>query len=102
MAGIKIRAKAEGDVTTVKALMQHPMDVERKDKKTGEVVPGYFIKEVKVDVNGKTVMVANWGQGVSKNPYLSFKIKGAKAGDTIKLSWTDSKGKSESVEDKVQ
>ena len=36
MASIKIRAKLSGDVTTVKALIKHPMDTGLvKDKKTG-------------------------------------------------------------------
>ncbi|MEN9761146.1 MAG: hypothetical protein RI906_972, partial [Pseudomonadota bacterium] len=28
----------------------------------------------------------------SKNPYLQFKVKGAKAGDKITVSWVDNKG----------
>jgi sulfur-oxidizing protein SoxZ len=42
-----------------------------------------------------------WGAAVSKNPYLSFKFVGAKAGDTIKLSWVDNKGESDSAETQV-
>ncbi|HIP68010.1 MAG TPA: thiosulfate oxidation carrier complex protein SoxZ, partial [Chromatiales bacterium] len=52
--------------------------------------------------NGKTVMTAYWSGGISKNPYLSFKFKGAKAGDTVKLSWADNMGKSDSAEVKVK
>jgi sulfur-oxidizing protein SoxZ len=43
-------------------------------------------------------MTANWSGGISKNPYLSFKIKGAAAGDKIKISWVDNKGESDSKE----
>ncbi len=43
-------------------------------------------------------MTANWGPAVSKNPYLAFGVKGAKAGDTLKLSWVDNKGNTESEE----
>jgi sulfur-oxidizing protein SoxZ len=38
------------------------------------------------------VLTAHWGPAISKNPYLQFKIKGAKAGDKIGISWTDTKG----------
>ncbi|RLA36769.1 MAG: thiosulfate oxidation carrier complex protein SoxZ, partial [Gammaproteobacteria bacterium] len=48
------------------------------------------------------VMTAQWGPAVSKNPYLAFKFKGAKPGDTVKLSWVDNKGKSDSIEAKVK
>jgi sulfur-oxidizing protein SoxZ len=102
MASIKVRAKAEGDVTTVKALISHPMDTGQvKDKKTGKVIPAHFIQEVNCEHNGKNVLTALWGPGVSKNPYLSFKMKGGKAGDTLTLSWVDNKGESDSIETKI-
>jgi sulfur-oxidizing protein SoxZ len=102
MASIKIRAKVDGDVTTVKALISHPMDTGLvKDKKTGKPIPAHFIQEVTCEHNGKNVLTALWGAAVSKNPYLSFKFKGAKAGDTLTLSWVDNKGESDSTETKI-
>ena len=102
MASIKIRAKLSGDVTTVKALIKHPMDTGLvKDKKTGEVIPAHFIQEVTCEHGGNKVMTAMWGAAISKNPYLSFKFAGAKAGDTVKLSWVDNKGESDSAETQV-
>ena len=102
MASIKIRAKMSGDVTTVKALIKHPMDTGLvKDKKTGKVIPAHFIQEVTCEHGGNKVITAMWGAAVSKNPYLSFKFAGAKAGDTMKLSWVDNKGESDSAETQV-
>jgi sulfur-oxidizing protein SoxZ len=46
-------------------------------------------------------MVASWGVAVSKNPYLSFKFKGAAAGDMIKVSWSDNTGETATAEAKV-
>jgi len=103
MASIKIRAKLSGDVTTVKALIKHPMETgRRKDKKTGKKIPAHFIQEVKCEHDGTVVMTALWGVSISKNPYISFKFKGAKAGDTLKLNWVDNKGQSDSVETKIR
>ena len=100
---IRIRAKMKGDTTEVKALMSHAMETGlRKDKKTGEKIPAHYIKEVMCDHNGKSVMVANWGVAISKNPYLSFKFKGGAKGDTIKVSWNDNMGESDSAEDKIK
>lgn len=100
---IRIRANIKGDVTEVKALMSHPMETGlRKDKKTGEKIPAHFIKEVNCEHKGKPVLVANWGVAVSKNPYLSFKFKGAAAGDTVKVSWVDNKGDSDSEETTIK
>ncbi len=100
---IRIRAKMKGDITEVKALMSHVMETGlRKDKKTGKKIPAHFIKEVKCEHKSNTVMLANWSVAVSKNPYLSFKFKGAAKGDAVKISWNDNKGKSDSAEVKIQ
>jgi sulfur-oxidizing protein SoxZ len=99
---IRIRATLKGDVTEVKALMSHEMETGlRKDKKTGEKIPPHFIKEVNCELNGKQVMLAQWGVAVSKNPYLSFKFSGGKAGDTLKISWEDNKGESDTAEAQI-
>ena len=102
MSSIKIRAKMSEGVTTVKALVKHPMETgQRKDKKTGKVIPVYFIQEVICEHSGNAVMTAMWGPAVSKNPYLSFKFKGASKGDTLKLNWVDNKGEKDSAETQV-
>lgn len=102
MADIKIRAKAKDGVVTVKALMNHPMESgRRKDKKTGEVIPAHFIETVTVTSGDKTLITATWTGSVSKNPYLSFKFKGA-AGDALKVDWKDNKGETASAEAAVK
>lgn len=96
---IKVRAKLAGDVTTVKALVSHPMETGLvKDKKTGELVPAHFIQEVTCEHNGNNVLTALWGVAISKNPYLSFRFKGAKVGDKLTLRWVDNTGKSDTEE----
>jgi sulfur-oxidizing protein SoxZ len=100
---IRIRAKAKGDSTTVKALITHPMETGlRKDKKTGEKIPAHYIQEVTVKHNGAEAMMAHWGPAVSKNPYVSIVLTGAKAGDAIELSWVDNKGGKDSASTKVK
>jgi len=99
---IRIRAKMKGDVAEVKTLMSHPMETGlRKNKKTGKKIPAHFIKEVVCEHKGNKVMVASWGVAVSKNPYLSFKFKGAAKGDMVKISWSDNKGETASADAKV-
>lgn len=101
-SSIKIRAKLEGDVTVVKALMKHPMESGlRKDKATGELVPAHFIEEVVCKHNGNTVLTADWSGGVSQNPYLSFKFTGGAAGDDLEISWRDNKGETETASEKI-
>lgn len=100
---IKIRARMKGGSCEVKALIKHKMETGlRKDKKTGKVIPAHFIQEVTCEHNGANVLTANWGTAVSTNPYLSFSFSGAKKGDTIKLSWVDNMGESDSAEEQIK
>ena len=100
---IKLRAKAKDGVATVKCLISHPMETGlHKDKKSGKMIPAEFIQEVTCEHGGKTVLGAEWGSAISKNPFLSFKFSGAKSGDSIKISWVDNKGASDSLEGKIK
>ncbi len=99
---MKIRAWIENNKTTVKAIIFHPMETGlRKDKKTGKPIPAHFITEVSCEHNGKAILKCNWGPGVSKNPFFSFRFGGAKAGDKLKISWVDNKGQSGSSEKQI-
>ena len=96
---MKVRASLSGDTADVKCLMNHPMETGlRKDAKTGAVVPAHHITNITATVGGKTVLDAQWGGGISKNPYLAFKVKGAKAGDKVVVSWADNTGDKNAVE----
>ena len=89
---MKIRATLQGDTADVRVLMLHPMETgQRKDAK-GQIVPQHFIQSVVIAHNGKPVLDAQWSQAVSRNPFLGVRVKGAKAGDKITVTWTDNKG----------
>ena len=89
---MKIRASTVGDSTEVKVLMSHEMETgQRKDAK-GQVIPAWFIENVAVTWNDKTVLSAQWGTAISKNPFLSFKFRGGAKGDRITVTWTDNRG----------
>ena len=100
MAGkIKLKTKLSGDVAEIKSLMFHPMETgARKDPDSGELIPAHYITQLTFTNNGETVMVANFSTAVSKNPYFSFKFSGAKAGDTLRVSWVDSRGDTDELE----
>ncbi|QKT03704.1 thiosulfate oxidation carrier complex protein SoxZ [Ectothiorhodospiraceae bacterium 2226] len=102
MSTIRVRTAVQGDSTTVRALIQHPMETgQRKDGKTGQRIPAHYITEVVTELNGEPVMTAHWGAGIAANPYLSFQFQGAKKGDTLKMSWVDNKGESDSTETEI-
>ena len=89
---MRIRAQSAGDKATVRVLMSHEMETGLRKDGAGKVIPAWFIQEVAAQLNGKTVMTAQWGPAVSKNPFLQFNVTGAKAGDKIAITWTDNKG----------
>jgi len=100
---VKIRAKLDDGATVVKILFKHPMETgTRKDKDSGEIIPANFIKEVQALHGEEVVFSADWGTGVAKNPYLSFKFPGGKSGDEITLKWTDNHGEAFSEVAKVK
>ena len=93
--GIRGKAKEKDGIVVAKILMSHPMEPgTRKDKKTGELVPAHFVEEVSCKAAGKTVYTAYFGAAISKNPFLSFKFRGAVKGDEISVVWSDNKGES--------
>ncbi|WP_374352463.1 thiosulfate oxidation carrier complex protein SoxZ [Limnohabitans sp.] len=95
---MRIRAQASGDKATVRVLMSHEMESGQRRDAAGKLVPAWHITEVTAALNGKQVLAAEWGPAVSKNPFLQFAIKGAKAGDKVAITWKDNKGDSRTDE----
>jgi len=96
---MKIRARLQGDVADVKVLMFHPMETGlRKDPVSGDLIPAHFIQRVVATLNGKNVMEAQWSMAVSKNPFVNFRIRGAKLGDKVSAAWEDNTGAKASIE----
>lgn len=89
---MRIRAQAAGENTTVRVLMSHEMETGQRKDAAGKVVPAWYIQEVTASHNGKVVLSAEWGTGVSKNPFMQFILKGAKAGDKVSVTWKDNRG----------
>ena len=89
---MKIRATLQGDVADVRVLMAHPMETGQRKDAAGKIVPLHFIQTITAQLNGKTVFSADISQAVSRNPVFAFKVKGAKAGDKLSVTWQDNTG----------
>jgi sulfur-oxidizing protein SoxZ len=89
---MKIRASMAGDKVVVKVLMAHEMETGQRKDSAGKTIPAWFIQNVTATHNGKTVLSAQWGPAVSKNPFLEFRFSGGKAGEKVVVTWTDNKG----------
>ena len=89
---MRIRAVAKDGIVNVKVLMSHEMETGQRKDNAGNIVPAHFIQNVSATYNGKTVLSAQWGPAVAKNPFLEFNFKGGQKGDKIQVTWTDNKG----------
>jgi sulfur-oxidizing protein SoxZ len=95
---MRIRAQVAGGNATVRVLMAHEMETGQRKDAAGKIIPAWHINDVTATHNGKAVMTAEWGPAVSKNPFLQFTIKGAKAGDKVGVTWKDNRGDSRTDE----
>jgi sulfur-oxidizing protein SoxZ len=89
---MKIIARLQGDVAEIRVLVNHPMETGLRKDADGELVPAHFIQTLTATVGGKVVVEAQVGTGVSRNPFFAFKVKGAKLGDEVVITWKDNKG----------
>jgi sulfur-oxidizing protein SoxZ len=89
---MRIRATAQADGVDVRVLMSHEMETGQRRDGSGNLVPAHFIQTVTVTHAGKTVLSAEWGPAVAKNPYMQFKFQGGKKGDELTITWVDNKG----------
>jgi sulfur-oxidizing protein SoxZ len=89
---MKIRVTLQGELADVRVLMAHPMETGQRKDPSGKLVPPHFIQTITAQLNGKTVFTADISQAVSRNPVFAFKVKGAKAGDKLSVTWQDNNG----------
>ena len=95
---MRIRAQVQGSGAVVRVLMSHEMESGQRKDAGGKTIAAWHITEVSAALNGKTVLTAQWGTAIAKNPFNEFVVKGAKAGDKVTVSWVDNRGDKRSDE----
>ena len=95
---MRIRAQLKDGLTDVRVLIAHIMETGQRKDAAGKVLPAHYINDVKVMVGERTVLTAKWGPAVSQNPFLQIRVKGARVGDKVSVSWTDNTGDKRSDE----
>jgi sulfur-oxidizing protein SoxZ len=89
---MRIRVALRDGMVNVRVLMSHEMETGQRKDGAGKIVPAHYIRSVTATHQGRTVLSAQWGPAVSKNPYLEFSFKGGQKGDRITVTWEDNKG----------
>lgn len=81
-----------GEVITVKTLAEHKMasGVHFVDDKA-QIYRRFILNKMICRYDGEEVFVADWGSGISANPYLAFKLRAERSG-TIEIEWIDDDG----------
>ena len=106
MAAVKPRVKVPkkakaGEAVTIKTLISHPMESgQRKDKKTGELIPRKIINKFVATYNGEEVVSVDLEPAVSANPYFQFDMTVPESG-TLHFAWTDDDGTVYETEKKI-
>lgn len=95
---MRIRAAVRDGTVNVKILMSHEMETGQRKDASGALVPAHYIQRVTATHQGKTVLSAQWGPAVAKNPFLEFNFKGGQKGDKLSVTWTDNKGETRTDE----
>lgn len=99
MSSIKIRSKRLNDKTQIRTLIAHPMENGRnRNETTGELIAAHYIQELIIKHNDHIIISANLGGSISKDPYFAFKLKDAKPGDKITVSWLDNQQLSDTLD----
>jgi sulfur-oxidizing protein SoxZ len=80
-----------GDVIEVKTLITHVMETGNRHDKNGKPIPRDIINSFVAKFAGRQVFRAEFGPGISANPYLSFQMRVPGPG-VFEFAWTDDHG----------
>lgn len=94
----RIRATENDGLVQALVLMLHPMETGLRKDASGAFVPSHYITEVRATVDGRTVFEARLSTSVAKDPLLSFRFRGARRGNRLRVTWSDTQGVSNSHE----
>ncbi len=95
---IKIRTELQGDVVELRVRMTHAMETGQRKDAAGQIIPAHYIQNFIASLNDRVVLQGQLGTAISRNPYFGFRVKGAKVGDKLTVTWTDSKGETRTDE----
>ncbi|MGI9480345.1 MAG: thiosulfate oxidation carrier complex protein SoxZ [Hyphomicrobiaceae bacterium] len=95
------KTASKDEVITIKTLISHKMETgQRKDKKTGKIIPRKIINKFTAKFNGTQVFSVDILPAVSANPFLQFNVKVPESGE-FEFIWLDDDGKTYSTKKKI-
>lgn len=82
-----------GEVIEVKTVITHVMETGNRHDKNGQRIPRDIINTFIAKFEGREVFRAEFGPGISANPYLAFEMRVPGPG-TMEITWIDDHGAS--------
>jgi sulfur-oxidizing protein SoxZ len=89
---IKLPEKpAVGEVIEIRALINHVMETGNRKDPEGNVIPRNIIKSLTVTFGSITILKAEFGPGISSNPFVAFHMRVPGPGELV-FTWEDDAG----------
>jgi sulfur-oxidizing protein SoxZ len=89
---IKLPEKtAVGDVIEIRALINHVMETGNRKDAAGQTIPRNIVKSLVVTFGSVTVFRAEFGPGISSNPFVAFHMRVPGPGEFV-FTWEDDAG----------
>lgn len=81
----------KGDVIRIQTVVQHPMDTGFFRDANAEVIPPYFISDVRVSYGDEEIARFEWTSGISRDPMVSFMLRADREAP-VSFVFRDNKG----------
>lgn len=81
-----------GDLIEIRTLIKHPMETGNRKNSKGQVVGKNIIKSLTIKFIDRIILNAEFGTGISENPFVSCWMKVTGSGD-LSIVWEDDQGK---------
>ena len=89
---IRVPATAKvGDVIEIKTLVQHVMETGNRKDAAGQSIPRNIVKSLVVTFASVTIFRAEFGPGISSNPFVAFHMRVPGPGEFV-FTWEDDAG----------
>jgi len=80
-----------GDVIRVQVVIQHPMDTGFFRDANANIIPAWFINDVRVHYGDTEVARFEWTSGISRDPMVAFQLRADSEG-TLTVVSKDNRG----------
>ncbi len=69
-----------GDLVRVQVVVQHPMDTGFFRDANANIIPAWFISDVRVRLGDEEIARFEWTSGISRDPMVAFQLRADREG----------------------